>query len=105
MLFTSEVDGSPRLITESLCLNKPVLLPIDLMQGWKYVTPESGEFYSGVHDVATSAMRLLSEWRRPCEWFHRHFGWLNASGQLFSVLRGLQPDLQASGNIARIVRR
>jgi hypothetical protein len=105
MLFTSEVDGSPRLITESICLNKPVLLPIDLLQGWKYATPESGEFYSGINDVAISAMRLLSQPRRPYEWFHRFYGCRNASMSLFSTLRRLQPDLQASGNLARIVRR
>jgi hypothetical protein len=105
MLFTSEVDGSPRLITEAICLNKPVLIPYDLMQGWKYIAPESGEFYSGVHDVALSALNLLSAYRSPFDWFHRYYGKHNASRRLFQVLRSLQPDLQASGNIAKIVRR
>jgi hypothetical protein len=105
MLFTSEVDGSPRLITEALCLNKPVLLPFDLMQGWKYATSDSGELYSGIHDVASSALKVLSLPRRPFDWFHSYYGKRNASAQLFGVLRSLQPDLQASGNIARIVRR
>jgi hypothetical protein len=105
MLFTSEVDGSPRLITEALCLNKPVLLPTDILQGWKYSTSESGEFYSGSHDVASSALRLLTQKRSPYEWFHRYYGWRNASSHLYGALRSLQPDLQASGDIARIVRR
>jgi hypothetical protein len=106
VLFTSEVDGSPRLITESLCLNKPVLLPSDLLQGWKYCNdPGCGEFYSGSHDVAVAAIRLLSHWRKPFERFHRQHGWRNASAHLFGVLRGLQPDLKANGDIARIVRR
>jgi hypothetical protein len=91
------------LITESLCLNKPVLLPSDLMQGWKYITPDTGEFYS--NDVFDASLRLLSQPRRPFEAFHRQAGWRNASAQLFGVLRSLQPDLQATGNIARIVRR
>jgi hypothetical protein len=105
VVFTSEIDASPRLITESLCLNKPIVVYERLLQGFKYVTPESGEFFSGAQDVCAAALKVLSQARRPLDWFHRQHGLRHASAHLFSVLKRLQPDLRADGNIARIIRR
>jgi hypothetical protein len=102
VLFTSEVDGSPRLITESLSLNRPIVVYDKLMQGFKYVNAHTGEFFSGAHDVAASAARTLTQPREPYAQFHQHHGLQNACRTLGQVLSSLSHrDIPW----ARIIRR
>lgn len=103
-LFSNGLDASPRLLTETLCCDRPIVAPADLLGGWKYVTPETGEFFTSPHDVADAVLRCLGRPRRPSDWFHRHCGPALAGAQLYGLLRSIDPSLPPGG-VARIVRR
>ena len=42
--------ASPRVVTESMSLDLPVLLYQNIVGGWKYITSESGEFFDDLED-------------------------------------------------------
>jgi len=102
-LFTSQIDASPRLITETLCNNRPVVVNAAILGGWKYVTPETGEFFTSDDDVVEAAARCLSLPRNPYAWFHERFGPYRAGRALHDLLARLDPRLPPEG-VARIVR-
>jgi hypothetical protein len=45
MLVASWLDASPRVITEALCLDTPIMVNERIIGGWKYVVPETGAFF------------------------------------------------------------
>ncbi len=51
-LCPSIADASPRLITEALIRNCPILINKDIYGGWKYVNDKTGRFFSAP-DVAS----------------------------------------------------
>jgi hypothetical protein len=102
-LFTSQIDASPRLITETLCNNRPVVVNAGLIGGWKYVTPDTGEFFTSEHDVVQAAVKCMTEPRRPYEWFHEHYGVHRAGRILYDLLTQLDHRL-APGGVAKILR-
>ena len=52
------MDASPRILTESLCVNIPVLVNLNIIGGWKYVNSETGEFFRDETDLEEAYMRL-----------------------------------------------
>lgn len=48
ILFPNNRDASPRMITESIVRNIPVLVNSDIYGGWKYVTENTGLFFDGI---------------------------------------------------------
>eukprot|EP00434_Breviolum_minutum_P021650 symbB.v1.2.019108.t1/scaffold1551.1/size112226/3 len=58
-LFLPQVhDASPRVITQALALDVPVLMNKNLIGGWKYLTDQTGEGFNDVHDIKESIQRL-----------------------------------------------
>lgn len=43
-------DASPRVMTEAICYNLPVLCNNNILGGWKYVSPEVGELFNVKED-------------------------------------------------------
>jgi len=61
-LFLPQVhDASPRVITQALALDVPLLMNRNLIGGWKYLTETTGEFFSDATDIKQSAQRLLTK--------------------------------------------
>jgi hypothetical protein len=102
-LFASQIDASPRLITETLCNNRPVVVNAALIGGWKYVTPDTGTFFTSEHDVVQAAALAMATARRPYAWFHERFGLHQAGRMLYDLLHRLDPRLPTGGE-ARIIR-
>lgn len=50
----NQVDASPRVLTEGLCVNLPVLVNQKLLGGWKYVNDKTGAFFNDVNDIGKS---------------------------------------------------
>jgi hypothetical protein len=76
-LFLPNVnDASPRVIAECLTKNVPVLMNKNILGGWKYVTPETGEFFTNEYDFEESLDRLLDnlEEMSPKEWWKKNYG-------------------------------
>lgn len=60
-LWTPNVaDASPRVLTQALCKNVPILVNRHIAGGWKYVNDQTGVFFSDEHDVVDAARQLFS---------------------------------------------
>lgn len=70
------MDASPRTLTESLCLDKPVLVNKNIIGGWKYVNSKTGEFFSDENDIVNALEYLLKNYDNysPREYFKNNYG-------------------------------
>ena len=51
ILFVPNVsDASPRVVTEAMTLNVPVLMNENIVGGWKYINKKTGEFFNGTKE-------------------------------------------------------
>lgn len=72
----NKVDASPRVMTEALCFNLPVLCNYNITGGWKYITPESGEYFNvSPDDFETQLGQFLKNFAnyKPREYYMREF--------------------------------
>jgi hypothetical protein len=88
-LFPNHLDPSPRVITESLALDVPVVVNADILGGWKYVHEETGSFFNDSYDVASEVERCLASSHQPRSWLRRHYGRDRAARRLAGHLRSL----------------
>ena len=59
-LFVPNItDASPRVLTEAMCLDLRLLVNYNLIGGWKYVTPETGEFFTDEFDIIPAIQKLV----------------------------------------------
>lgn len=80
------LDPSPRVIAEALALDTPVLVNRDILGGWHYVNPFTGEFFESESDLAAGARRCLTRWVSPRRWFSAHHGPVHAGRRLARLL-------------------
>ena len=73
-------DASPRVLTEALCHNIPCLVNEKLVGGWKYVTPETGEFFTDENDFEFKLEKIINNLNnyKPREYFVKNYGIINA---------------------------
>jgi hypothetical protein len=75
-LFLPNVnDASPRVIAECMTKDLPVLMNENILGGWKYITPETGEFFSNEYDFEDALNRLLDKLEdiSPKEWWRNNY--------------------------------
>lgn len=59
-LFVPQVhDASPRVTTQALAMNVPLLMNRNIIGGWKYVNEKTGEFFNDLSDIRTSLKKIL----------------------------------------------
>jgi len=59
-LFVPQVhDASPRVASQVLALDTPLLMNRNIIGGWKYLNSKTGEFFNDLGDFRESARRLL----------------------------------------------
>lgn len=86
-------DASPRLITEALALDVPVLVNRHILGGWKYVNAETGRFFTDETDVVESLVKLYEADLHPRRWLVENYGRPIAGWWLAQALRELgAPD-------------
>jgi hypothetical protein len=88
-------DASPRTLTESLCLNKPVLVNRKIIGGWKYVNSQTGEFFNDELDIEISLSKLLKNYDKytPRLYYSKHYGPKNAGPKLSEFIRNIYPRI------------
>ena len=60
-LFVPNIsDASPRVITEALALNTPVVVNKDIIGGWKYVNDRTGASFTSPDDVEAAVNHVLT---------------------------------------------
>ncbi len=89
----NELDASPRVLAEALCLDVPLVVNRKLLGGWHYVTSATGVWFDDEHDVVAAAAACLERPRTPRAWFRAHHGPHLAGARLLALLRPLDPSL------------
>ena len=57
-------DASPRVSTQTLSMNIPLLMNRNIMGGWKYSLPgETGEYFHDMSDFKDSLRKILDSTR------------------------------------------
>jgi hypothetical protein len=93
LFVPNELDPSPRVITEALCMDIPVLVNRNILGGWNYVNPFTGAFFENESDVAAGARRCLETWTSPRRWFIANSGPLLAGRRLSRFLAEFDPAM------------
>merc|ERR1712056_18356 len=79
-LFLPQVhDASPRVASQALALDVPLLMNRNLIGGWKYLNEKTGEFFNDLSDFRQSARTLLRNVEAgnvytPREWITANYG-------------------------------
>jgi len=89
-LFVPNVsDASPRVITEALCYNMPVLVNYNIVGGWHNVIPGiTGEFFNDENDISISIEKITTNYisYEPRDWFVKNRGKRNSGSILAKFL-------------------
>ena len=91
-LCTSQEDASPRIVTESFCLNVPVLMNKNILGGWKYIKPETGEFFTNEQDIIDAYARLSKTEKSPRDWYTQNSGPSIAGKRLAQFIKSIDPS-------------
>lgn len=87
-LFVPNIyDASPRVITESICYDIPVLVNKNILGGWHNVIPSvTGEFFSNKDDIIAAITKLKTTKYTPRKWYIENRGREKSGKELASFL-------------------
>jgi hypothetical protein len=96
-LFVPNIsDASPRVMTEAMCYNIPVLTNYNIIGGWHNVIPGvTGEFFTDEKNVKTGLDAITKNYDtyRAREWYCANRGRNNSGKQLADFLKEHYPNL------------
>jgi hypothetical protein len=86
-------DASPRVSTQALSMNKPLLMNKNILGGWKYLVPgETGEFFHDMSDFKASLRKILDNTRgtsspyKPLDFVNQNYGNVNSGKRLLEFI-------------------
>jgi len=88
ILSGSFQDASPRVVSEGMCYNLPVLMNKNILGGWQYINDETGEFYNpnDINEFKITLQKFLKKLDNneyhSREWFIKHYGKYNSGKKL-----------------------
>lgn len=88
--------ASPRVVTESMSLDLPVLLYQNIVGGWKYITSESGEFFDDLQDFEKKLNILRDNYDKytPRKYIVDNYGVEKSGKQLLDFVKKVYPELK-----------
>jgi len=89
-------DASPRVITEAMCWNMPVLVNENILGGWNNVIPGvTGEFFTTENDIGDALDKLTTQYDSytPRDWFIQNRGKDICGPQLATFLKSSFPEI------------
>lgn len=95
-LFAPNIyDASPRVITEALCYNIPVLVNYNILGGWHNVIPNiTGEFFTNEIDIDNSINKIINNnTYTPRQWYIENRGLKNSGAMLADFLLKNYPNI------------
>jgi len=96
MLLPNLEEASPRVLTESLCVNTPIFVYENILGGWKYVNDKTGVFFNE-NNIKTQAEKILKNINEnkytPREYYMNNYGLKNSGKQLRDFLKKIYPEL------------
>ena len=90
-------EASPRVLTESLCLNVPVLVYENILGGWKYVNDQTGEFFNE-NNLIEKVKLILNKKYQPREYFVNNYGIVKSGYRLKDFIKSIYPNLDEINN-------
>jgi hypothetical protein len=99
LFVPSIADASPRVITEGLCFNLPVIINKNILGGWKYVNEETGVLFNDLNDFEYNLERLLKNLHiyRPRKYFIENYGIVRSGERMLDFIQthyGDQVDIK-----------
>jgi len=91
LLCTSQEDASPRMITETLSVDVPILMNKNILGGWKYIKPETGEFFTDDCDIVDAYKRLSISNKSPRDWYTQNSGPSISGQRLARFIKSIDP--------------
>ena len=94
ILCPSILDASPRVVSESMCFNLPVLMNKKILGGWQYVNEKTGSFFDP-DTIETNFEPVLDKFIKklnnneytPREWFIKNYGKYNSGKKLMDFVK------------------
>merc|ERR1719326_243336 len=85
-------DASPRISTQALSLDVPVLMNKYISGGWKYVNEKTGEFFHDMSDFRQSLEKILKGADEPYhyeprKWVLENYGNANSGKRLLKFVK------------------
>ncbi len=87
-------DASPRVSTQALSMNIPLLMNRNIMGGWKYLLPgKTGEFFHDMSDFKESLRLILDNTRgdnspyEPLDFVLQNYGNHHSGRKLFEFVK------------------
>lgn len=90
-------EASPRVLTESLCLNVPVLVYENILGGWKYINDETGQFFNE-NNLTEKVKLILKNKYEPRKYFIENYGIINSGYRLKDFIKSIYPNLDEINN-------
>lgn len=89
-------DASPRVIVESMCYDKRILVNKNIVGGWKYIQPETGEGFTDEYDIEVALDKLLAGYDnyRPRDYYVANYGKEKKGRELANFIKEHYPDVQ-----------
>lgn len=90
-------DASPRVVAECLIKDVPILMNNNIICGFKYINPLTGEFFIDEHNIKNSLDKLIYRINKnlikPKEWWFNNYGIERSSIKLRNFLYQFYPDI------------
>ena len=85
----SIADASPRVITEALCFNLPIIMNKNILGGWKYINEKTGVFFNDLNDFEYSLSILLKNMNSytPRKYFIDNYGIVRSGKRMLHFIR------------------
>lgn len=82
-------DASPRVVTEAMCMNLPVLMNKNILGGWKYINNKTGEFFNDISDFEVNMNKIVNNLNKykPRKYFINNYGIINSGKKLLNFVR------------------
>jgi hypothetical protein len=93
-------DASPRVLTEAMCYDLRLLVNYNLLGGWKYVTPKTGEFFTDEFDIENAIQKLLDNYDnyQPRKYFSENYGKERSGKKLADFIKQHYPNVIPNTN-------
>jgi hypothetical protein len=99
LFIPNVMDASPRVLTEALCLDVPVVVNRNILGGWKYVNRFTGTFFEDEHDIIPAVRACLHQAVEPRKWFCANYGPYLAGCRLLRLLTSVDGQISDRSHV------
>jgi len=99
LFVPNELDASPRILAESLCLNVPLIVNRKILGGWKYVNRFTGTFFDSAQNVLAAVGACLEQEAAPRDWFRSNYGPYQTGKRLLRLLKTVDQRISEASHV------